>query len=161
MRLVLRDPTLLDTALCATFLLAEDQQQWKEFTGVEFDANQVAMECWSYSGPRWAICDNETGDVLAVAGCRLMRPHVYQSWFLSGEALWTHGRDVTSITRAVMLKMLETGAHRIETLCLESRHKARAWYEQVGLHFEATFPNYGASGATAVQYAIYMPAEKQ
>jgi hypothetical protein len=161
MSLILRDPTLLDTALCAAVLVEEDRAQWYEFTGETYDPERIAIECWSYSGPRWAICDETGGMALAVAGCRRMRPHVYQSWFLSSELLWAHGRKVTEITRSVMLKMLETGAHRIETLALESRHKARAWYEAVGLHFEATFPNYGVSGANAVQYAIYSTPEKQ
>ena len=120
----------------------------------------MAAECWGYTGPRWAICDSDTGMALAVAGCRLMRPGVYQSWFLSGTELWTYGEKVTQITRQGMLQMLDTGAHRIETLCLESRRRTCRWYERVGLHLEATFPGYGVSGANAVQYAVYRAPEK-
>jgi len=163
MSLTLREPTLMDTALCAMNLIPEDREQWVEFGSwspcLDYDADKAATECWGYIGPKWAICD-ETGMALAVAGCRMMRSGVYQSWFLSGQELWTHGRKVTEITRQVMLEMLDRGAHRIETLCLESRAQARAWYEQVGLHFEAVFPNYGISGANAVQYAIYRNPEK-
>lgn len=158
MSLILRDLTLIDTALCALKLVQEDREQWEELTGRPYDADAIALECWGYAGPKWAICDEE-GMPLAAAGCRLMRPNVYQSWFLSGEELWTHGKKVTEITRKVMLQMLETGAHRIETLCLERRQKTRAWYVQVGLHFEAEFVNYGATGAGAVQYAIYGKTE--
>lgn len=154
MSLILRDPNLVDTALCAMNLLQSDHDQWLEFGGLEYiNRDAIALECWGYSGPKWAIC-TEDGMPLAVAGCRQMRLNVYQSWFLSGTELWTHGKAVTEITRKVMLEMLDTGAHRIETLCLASRKDARRWYEDVGLHFEAEFKHYGVSGETAVQYVI-------
>lgn len=153
MSLILRDPNLVDTALCAMNLRQDDQEQWYSFTGTAWSADAVALECWNYPGPKWAIC-TEDGMPLAVAGCRWMRPGVYQSWFLSGTELWAHGKAVTEITRKVMLEMLDTGAHRIETLCLASRKDARAWYEAVGLHFEAEFKNYGVSGETAAQYVV-------
>lgn len=153
MSLILRDPNLVDTALCAMNLISADRDQWYEFTGVPWCADAVALECWGYSGPKWAIC-TEDGMPLAVAGCRRMRKYVYQSWFLSGTELWTHGKKVTEVTRKAMLEMLAGGAHRIETLCLASRKETRAWYEAVGLQFEAEFPKYGVSGTTAVQYAI-------
>lgn len=161
MTLFLRDPNLMDVALCARMLIDADRAQWWEFSGQPCDLEAIAVECWNYPGPKWAIADSDAhGMALAVAGCRRMRPHVYQSWFLSSEGLWTHGKAVTDITRKVMLDMLADDAHRIETLCLASRKDARSWYEAVGLHFEAEFPNYGASGAAAVQYAITRPAEK-
>lgn len=160
MSLILRTPNLLDIALCAEKLIAADREQWIEFGGCAYqDPGVIASECWNYLGPKWAICD-ESGMPLATAGCRLMRHGVYQSWFLSGQELWTHGRKVTEVTQRAIRETLETRAHRIETLCLESRREARSWYEQVGLHFEAVFPNYGASGANAVQYAIYRTPEK-
>ena len=160
MSLCLRDPNLLDTALAAWNLIAEDREQWAEFTGRPYSPDEAALECWGYAGPKWAICD-ETGMALAVAGCQRLRPHVYRSWFLSGEQLWAHGRAVTEITRKVVLEMLADDAHRIETLCLASRTKTRGWYTALGLHFEAEFPNYGASGAPAAQYAICRPPETQ
>lgn len=154
MSLILRDPNLVDTALCAMNLLQTDRDQWLEFGGLDYSSvDAIALECWGYPGPKWAIC-TEDGMPLAVAGCRRMRQHVYQSWFLSGTELWTHGKAVTDITRKVMLEMLARDAHRIETLTLASRTEARSWYESVGLHFEAEFPNYGISGAAAAQYAI-------
>lgn len=153
MSLILRDPNLIDVVLCAMNITRADREQWEAFTGLPYSSADVAIECWRYDGPKWAIC-TEDGMPLAVAGCRRMRPKVYQSWFISGEELWTHGKKVTEVTRKVMLEMLDTGAHRIETLCLAHRKDARAWYEQVGLHFEAEFKNYGASGQTAVQYVI-------
>lgn len=154
MSLILRDPNLVDTALCAMNLLQTDADQWLEFGGTAyFNRDVIALECWNYPGPKWAIC-TEDGMPLAVAGCRRMRQHVYQSWFLSGHELWTHGKAVTDVTRKVMLEMLAGDAHRIETLTLASRKEARSWYESVGLHFEAEFPNYGISGAAAAQYAI-------
>lgn len=162
MTLFLRDPNLMDVALCARMLIDADREQWAEFTGRPYgDGESAALECWYYEGPKWAIADSEAhGMALAVAGCRRVRPYVYQTWFLSSEGLWTHGKAVTDITRKVMLEMLADDAHRIETLCLASRKDARSWYEAVGLHFEAEFPNYGVSGAAAVQYAITRPAEK-
>lgn len=152
MSLILRSPNLVDTALCAMNLIEADRTQWREFAG-RFDPDFVALECWSYPGPRWAIC-TEDGMPLAVAGCRMVRAHVYQTWFLSGTELWTHGKKVTEVTQKVMREVLADDAHRIETICLASRKDTRAWYESVGLHFEAEFPNYGVSGKSAVQYAI-------
>lgn len=149
----------MDTALCAMNLIDADRQQWEEITGAPYVSDDIALICWNFSGPRWAICD-ETGMALAVAGCRRMRPHVYQSWFLSGNELWLHGKKVTEITAKVMHAMLQDDAHRIETLCLASRADTRSWYEKVGLHFEAEFPNYCVSGAAVAQYAIYRNPEK-
>lgn len=160
MSLILRKPNLMDVALCASKLIEADREQWCEFGVIDkWDASAVALECWSYAGPKWAIC-GEDGMPLAVAGCRRMRRHVYQSWFLSGNELWTHGKKVTEVTQFVMREMLAGDAHRIETLCLASRSDARSWYETIGLHFEAEFPNYGVSGAAAAQYAIYRTPEK-
>lgn len=154
MSLILRSPNLVDTALCAMNLITADCEQWVEFCGFDYSSpDAIALECWRYPGPKWAIC-TEDGMPLAVAGCRQMRPHVYQSWFLSGHELWTHGKKVTEVTSKVMREMLADDAHRIETLCLASRKDTRAWYEQVGLHFEAEFSNYGISGQAAAQYAI-------
>lgn len=154
MSLILRDPNLIDTALCAMNLILADREQWEVFGGPHYSfPDNIALECWGYAGPKWAIC-TEDSMPLAVAGCRRMRKGVYQSWFLSGTELWTHGKAVTDITRKVMHQVLAGGAHRIETLCLAHRKDTRAWYEQVGLHFEAEFPNYGESGQAAVQYAI-------
>lgn len=158
MSLILRDPNLMDTVLCAMNLILMDRVQWAEFSGRPFVADEVALECWNYPGPKWAICE-EDGMPLAVAGCRRMRSSVYQSWFLSGVQLWTHGRAVTEITQKVMRGMLADDAHRIETLCLADRKDTRSWYEQIGLHFEAEFPNYGVSGLTAAQYAVYRTPE--
>ena len=153
--MILREPTLIDTALCAMNLIEEDRKQWIEFAGEQYaDPSLIAYECWSYPGPRWAICDEE-GMALAVAGCRLARRGVYQTWFLSGNELWTHGKRVTEVTQRVMREVLATRAHRIETICLESRGTTRAWYEKVGLHYEGLLPYYGVTGANAVQYAIY------
>ena len=153
MSLILRDPTLIDTALCAMNLRRDDQDQWCELGHEAWYPDLVATECWGYPGPKWAIC-SEDGMPLAVAGCQLLRKGVYRTWFLSGEELWTHGKAVTDITRKVMLEMLASDARRIETLCLASRKDARSWYEKVGLYFEAEFPNYGVTGKTVAQYAI-------
>jgi len=157
--LTLREPNLIDIALCAANLIPEDRDQWQELTGQPYDPSAVASECWGYAGPKWAICA-EDGLPLAVAGCRLMRPHVYQSWFLSGPELWTHGGEITALTRNVMMRVLHgtdghPGANRIETLCLADRCKTRAWYEQVGLHLEAEFKQYGTSGRDFVQYTVH------
>lgn len=159
MSLILRPPTLIDIGLCAHRLIEEDRQQWTELTGSEYDPNMVAAECWEYRGPRWVICTTTDSMPLAVAGIRRMRPYVGQSWFLSTDELWKHGRAVTDITRKVMLETIEFQAHRIETLCLASRTKARSWYEAVGLHFEAEFRKYGAMGADFVQYAVLRAPE--
>lgn len=158
MSLILREPTLMDTALCAMNLIEEDREQWYEFTGQPYDADDVAVRCWNFQGMKWAICD-ETNMALAVAGLCRVRPGVYQTWFLSGHELWTHGKKVTEVTSKVARMVLAEDAHRIETICLAKRKETRSWYEKCGLHFEAEFPNYGVSGANAVQYAVYRTPE--
>lgn len=156
MSLVLRDPSLVDVALCAMNLIDDDRRQWMAFTGeTGYDPNKAALACWSAPGPKWAVCD-ETNMPLAVGGCSLLRPNVYESWFLSGNELWeTYPDDVTRITKQVVRGMIDSGAHRVQTIVLEDRKRTRAWYDRVGLHYEGVLPYYGANGENAAVYAAY------
>lgn len=160
MSLLLRSPNSMDIAIVAHQLLKSDVEQIEALTGAPYDADAVTARCLRYSGPKWAIVNARDNMPLAVAGCIRLRPHVYQTWFLSMPELWVHGKKVTEVTRKVMLEMLADDAHRIETLCLASRKEARSWYDAVGLHFEAEFLSYGANGEAFVQYAIHRTPEK-
>jgi hypothetical protein len=155
MSLILRNPNLVDVALSAMNLIDDDRRQYEAFKGDAYDANDAAIQCWTAPGFKWAICD-ESGLPLAVAGCELLRPSVYQTWFLSGNEIWeTYAEDLTAIVRKVKNLMLSEDAKRIQTICLESRTKTRAWYEKVGMHFECVLPYYGVNGESAVMYAAY------
>lgn len=157
MSLILRDPNLVDLALSAMNLIDDDRRQYEAFTGKPYNADEVALQCWSYPGMKWAICD-ESGLPLATAGVHRLREHVYETWFLSGNEIWqTYAEDLTRIVHKVRGDMLHFGgcARRIQTICLESRGATRRWYEKVGMHFECVLPYYGVNGENAVMYAAY------
>ena len=63
------------------------------------------------------------------------------------------GKEVTKYARDTLNDLVRGQQHiRIETLCLEEREKARAWYPQIGLQYESTLAGYGAKGQSAVIY---------
>jgi hypothetical protein len=48
--------------------------------------------------------------------------------------------------------MLDSGAHRIETVCLANRRLAQRWYSIIGLEKESTLKGFCIDGSDAVMY---------
>ena len=79
---------------------------------------------------------------------------------MAGAEAWS-GDNVGGVTRCtieVIQGMLKAEhVHRIETLVLASREKARAWYNTVGLEYESTLRNFGVNGEDAALYVAFKP----
>lgn len=121
-------------------------------TGEAFDADQIAAATvlspgmhWVFEAPERPVC---------AGGFVRQRPGVYRTWFVAPDSAWyTHGAEITRLVRDVIRNTLvEEGVHRIETVTLADRHRARAWYEKIGLTYESTMPKFGANGEDAVMY---------
>lgn len=115
--------------------------------------DSMVMRCSLYSGPKWAYGD-EDKPPLIVGGFIPQRLGVYSSWFFPTINAWSiYPSEVTKV--AVERKRLmfeESGAHRIETVCLASDKLAQRWYKSIGFNLEATMTGYCANGTDAVMY---------
>jgi hypothetical protein len=80
---------------------------------------------------------------------------------LARDLAWTHyGREVTELVHNSIRDILAEGvAHRVETVTLASRNRARDWYSKIGLQFETTLRKYGSRGDDAVLYVAVRDAE--
>jgi hypothetical protein len=150
----LADLTYRETLAIAAALPEDEQAVYAALVGCAYDAESAARHCFRTTGPKWCMLDNADKPIVACGGI-LQRPHVYQTWFLATHAAWTeHGAAVTNLSAELIRVMLaDGGAHRIETVTLASRSKARRWYDRIGLRYESTMPGYGARGQTFVTYA--------
>ena len=156
MKLITRTLNLGDVFTIAVKLPDEERQQLTAFTGRRYDIDQVVMDAMRFGGPKWAVVDEATPwNALVVGGFIPRRPGVFESWFLALPDVWVKGSGITEITAEIIRGQLESGAHRLETICLASRAQTRRWYERVGLKFEATLQNYGAHGEDAAVYVAF------
>lgn len=136
-------------------LPANERALFKALTGGEFDTQEFMVTMAELLGDSAHQYTIWAGDKAVAAGGFLpQRPGVFRTWFIAPEWAWAeHGHDLTAVCRDQMVKMLDAGlAHRIETVTLADRAEARAWYERIGLTFEATLRGYGANGEDAVMY---------
>lgn len=157
--ITLREPTLLDVLGVCLQLPAEDRAEHRAMTGQEYDPDAAAVNLWAGSGPRWCIAD-ERGLPLVVCGYAHMQPGVFRSWYYATSEAWEkHGVEVTRVTSELIQGMLREHAHRLETVCLASRSKARRWYDRIGLRYESTLQGFGVGGEAAVMYVALRQVE--
>lgn len=140
--------------------MPEDERVlFKAMTGDDFDAENVLVAMADLPGTHHLFW---VGDKpIAVGGFIPQRKGVFRTWFIAPDSAWTdHGEDLTETCKSLISGMLEDGlAHRIETVTLADRAKARAWYERIGLAFESTQRKYGSDGQDAVMYVALSGAE--
>lgn len=157
--MILTDLTLDAAIAVAKNLPDEDRAVYKAMTGIEFEPESVARHCFETNGPKWCIVDH-IGDPLVACGYIRQRPGVYQSWYMAVPRAWSeHGAAVTEITSELIRAMLADGAHRLETVTLASRRRARRWYDRIGLRLESPMQGYGVGGETFVMYVALRPVE--
>jgi hypothetical protein len=151
--MILRDCTLMDIMHVACNLRSDEWEQIQKFGGAH-DIDAVVVHAMALPGPRWAYADESNPNLaLMVGGCAPVRKGVYQSWCLVSKLAWkTHGHAVTEAVAERVQFMLDSGAHRIETLCLASRANAQRWYTTIGLRFESTLKSFCVDGSDAVMY---------
>ncbi len=139
--------------------MPEDEKTlFKAMTGDDFDTENVLVGLADLPGTHHIIWAGETP--VAIGGFIPQRKGVVRTWFIAPDAAWAeHGRELTDLCRKLLKGMLEDGlAHRIETVTLADRAKARAWYERIGLVFESTQRAYGSGGEDAVMYVALRDA---
>ncbi len=132
---------------------------FKAMTGDDFDAENVLIALADLPGTHHLFWNGETP--VAVGGFIPQRKGVYRTWFIAPDESWkTCGKDLTDKCRDLVQGMIEDGlAHRIETVTLADRAEARAWYERIGLTFEAPHAKYGSGGEDAVMYVALRGTE--
>lgn len=151
----------------AIFLLAEklpepERVLFKALTGVEFEAQEFMVTLAEMVGDAQHQFTFWAGDkAIAAGGFLPQRPGVFRTWFLAPDESWAHhGDELTEACKELIFKLLdEKLAHRIETVTLEDRAEARAWYERIGLTYEVTHRGYGANGENAVMYVAVRGVE--
>lgn len=115
------------------------------------DIDALIVRGYNYPGPKWAFTDeNDYTRTLLVGGFIPHRAGVYSSWFLATAYAWEHhARELTETAIERQQFMFDSGAHRIETLCLASHKLAHRWYKTVGLRLESTKEGFCVDGSDA------------
>lgn len=140
----------------------EERELFRANTGQEFDHEEFLVSLaeiaeHGYHHIMWA------GEKpIALVGFIPQRPGSLRTWFIAPDDVWEeHGRDLTDACQKLITDLLDQKlAHRIETVTLAKREKARAWYERIGLTYESTLRGYGANGEEAVMYVAVRDVEK-
>jgi hypothetical protein len=155
----LAQPSLTDFMYICDNLPEDELRQFEAMSGEAFDADEAAISCHLAPGPKW-VAINEEGRPLAVGGCSQLRKGVWQTWMLVPDSTWeTDARDLTKHVAALQSKMQDEG-HRIQTLVLSDRVRAKAWYDTLGLECEGTLRGYGAGGEDFDMYSTVGTAKE-
>jgi len=156
----LHDFNLADVLYVCGNLPDDERELFEAINGEQFNADDVAAAAFQCPGMHWVI--RSSGGIALVAGGFVrQRPGVFRTWFFATEFAWTsHGGELTLLVRDVIQRLLdERLAHRVETVTLANRHRARKWYEQIGLKQESTLRGYAATGEDAVLYVATRQVE--
>ncbi len=135
----------------------EEFDLWRIMSGVEHTPEALAISLNAAAG--WIIHNGD--QPLAAAGFTMQRPGVYRTWMTATDLAWSpYGREVTRVVRDKITWILSEGiAHRVETVTLADRKRARDWYSKIGLQHESTLRGYGINGEDAVIYVALRDAE--
>jgi hypothetical protein len=162
MKTIVTETNLIDLLVVCKSLPEDEIEQIEAFTGEEFDVESIAVSTYNMPGPRWTCRIAETGEPLAIAGYIQVGASIWRSYMLANERAWKEfGGEVTHHVKEVIENLARGQEHiRLETIALESRERARRWYDRVGLEYESTLRSYGAGGEDAVMYVkVHKPAE--
>lgn len=151
---IIEQPGLATLAAVCYDLPEEEKVQYRALIGQGYDAEGMAATLLLIPGPKWGIA-NADDTPIVVGGYTQERPGVWRSWMLAREVAWAeYGEEVTNIVQGVMEMMFaDFKAHRLETLCMADRVKARRWYERhLGLQCEGVLR---AAGVAKEDVAVY------
>lgn len=153
-------PCLTDLMYICDNLPEDEILQFQAMSGNQYDPDEAAIACHMAPGPKWLAIDSE-GKPLAVGGCSQLRVGVWQTWMLVPDATWkTHARELTGQVMALQKEMQKQG-HRIQTLVLSDRKRAKVWYGTLGLEYEGTLREYGAGGEDFDMYSTVSAASEK
>lgn len=147
-------PTLRDFAWVAERMRPDEIEQWTAKTGAPYSADGCARAMAAAAGPVFALID-PAGYPIAVGGFDPLRPGVYELWAAGTVEGWErHWRAITLNCARLIRRLFADGAHRVQTVALDSRTRAHEWYERgLGLRREGEHPGWFANGATGITYA--------
>lgn len=148
----LLDATLQDALTVCSKLPPGEREVYEAITGAPYQAEDAAIAAMRASF-RWVLA--HACAPVAIFGFAEHRPGVYGTFCFATDMTWAkpYGLDATRYMRRAISRLLETNlAHRIETVTLADRSRARDWYPKIGLRLESTLPGYGARGEDAVRY---------
>jgi hypothetical protein len=157
MKTFIRPATLLDilgvmTAMAETPRGVEELEQARNLGGAsirELAATQLFLDS---SAILAMATPEEPYRALAVAGYLPQRFGVLRTWMFATDEAWLdHGFELTQHV-ADSLNGALSMAHRIETICSDSRLKTHRWYARIGLEKEATLKRYMADGSDAALF---------
>jgi len=156
----LAQPSLTDFMYICDNLPEDELRQFEAMSGQPFDADEAAISCHMAPGPKW-VAINKEGKPLAVGGCSQLRKGVWQTWMLVPDSTWeTDARDLTKRVAFLQKEMQDQG-HRIQTLVLSDRERAKTWYDTLGLEYEGTLREYGAGGEDFDMYSTVSAAANE
>jgi len=158
----IRETSLIDVIQVCHDLPDDEVEQIEAFSGQPFDAQDMAVQIMTTPGYRWTCYDKETKEPLVVAGFSKIGVTIWRSFMLASNKAWAdYGVEVTLHCRRAVKNVAQGNQHiRLETMCLASRDRARAWYPRIGLEYESTLKGYGVNGETAVLYVKTLGAEE-
>lgn len=154
---VVDSPSLDIYALICRDLPTDERRQYEALNGSKYDADELAAVMMLINGPKWAIVTADTAEPLAAGGYTLQSGGVWRSWMLARNVCWEkYAEEVTNICTGIMEMMFaDFNAHRLETVCLADRTRARRWYERhLGLQCEGIMRAAGVEKEDVALYAI-------
>lgn len=145
--------SLNDLCYITERLRADEYDQLSKF-GVTTVPRAIAYLAQGFLGKRWTYYD-DLGTPFLCGGFIPQRSGVYSTWFLASTAGWDrNAADVTEAGRERCQFMLDSGAHRLETVCLADRERAHRWYTIIGLRRESTLKAYCIDGSDAAMFVM-------
>jgi hypothetical protein len=137
----------------------DERDLWLRMSGVPYVAEDVAMSVLRAPGFHFIVHNGD--QPIAAAGFNKRRPGVFRTWMCATPLAWEpYGHDVTRIVRCAIRDIISEGvAHRVETITLADRQRARDWYPKIGLQLETTHRKYGINGEDAVVYVALSGSE--
>lgn len=148
----LREFNLADLHHICKNLPEDEREVWEAMTGEPYQPDEATTMAFKFPGMHWIVVTEE-GIPLAAGGFIRQRRGVFRTWFFAVPSAWDHGADLTALVKGVIQQLLNEGlAHRVETVTLLSRRRARKWYEQLDLKEESTLRGYTVTGEDAVMY---------
>lgn len=155
----LRDLNIDNLLAVARDLPADEIDLFNRLNPTAFDPTALAI--WAMNSPGYNYIVHNGDEPLAAAGFVPQRKGVYRTWMAARELAWTHYADeVTRLVHDAIRDIIRVGvAHRVETITLADRNRARDWYPEIGLQFETTLRKYGCNGEDAVLYVAMRDAE--
>ena len=156
MSLTLSRPTVVDLAVLANAMSAEERRQYETATGLPHSADGVARSMVLFGGVEYLALD-DAGNPVSAFGCFPLGGGVWQTWMVSRhDAFALHGRALSRLLRRVLVGLLDgDNVRRIQTYASADRAAACRWYRKaLGMTAEGVLRGFYPDGSDAATFAI-------